>query len=185
MADSVEEPRSERPLRADARRNRERLLAAAAAVFARGGGDAAMETVAKEAGVGIGTLYRHFPTRAALVDAVYAEALDELEVAARRAESAASPVGALASFLEGLAGLLAARPLLAAALDPAAPATATKASLRIRDAVATVLGHAQAAGSARRDVGADDVTRLVVAAAASDAPARLLAVVLAGLRPER
>src|SRR5579883_2221824 len=70
--------------RADALRNRERLLAAAKAVFSSGGAEASLEAVAKRAGVGIGTLYRHFPTREALFEAVYRREVDELGDLAQR-----------------------------------------------------------------------------------------------------
>ena len=67
-----------RPMRADAKRNYERLVAAARTVFAQQGGGASMESIAKEAGVGVGTLYRHFPKRIDVVEAVYREDVDEL-----------------------------------------------------------------------------------------------------------
>jgi AcrR family transcriptional regulator len=71
-------PAVERPMRADAQRNREQLLAAAAAAFAREGPEVTLESIAKDAGVGIGTLYRHFPSREALVDAAYRSELARL-----------------------------------------------------------------------------------------------------------
>ncbi|NEC84068.1 TetR/AcrR family transcriptional regulator, partial [Streptomyces sp. SID7958] len=67
-----------RPMRADARRNRERLLAAAVEAFAAQGEGASLDDIAKRAGVGSGTLYRHFPTRRALLEAVYADRIDAL-----------------------------------------------------------------------------------------------------------
>ena len=67
-----------RPLRADAQRNRDRLLAVAVRAFSQGGPDVPLDAIAREAGVGIGTLYRHFPTREALVEAAYRTELDKL-----------------------------------------------------------------------------------------------------------
>src|ERR1700727_2988713 len=78
----IDEDEATRPQRADAQRNYERLVAAAREVFAQQGGGASMEAIAKEAGVGIGTLYRHFPKRIDVVEAVYREDVDELVAAA-------------------------------------------------------------------------------------------------------
>src|SRR3974390_3141268 len=89
-----------RAQRADARRNRERLLAAARTVFATEGGAASMEAVAREAGVGIGTVYRHFPTRIDLVEAVYREDVEELAEAARRAVAELEPWPAVEAFFD-------------------------------------------------------------------------------------
>jgi AcrR family transcriptional regulator len=98
----VPEPR---PLRADARRNRDRLLAVAAEAFAADGADASLDAIARRAGVGSGTLYRHFPTREALIRAVYWARVEQ--VCARGAElcAAGDPVAALAEWLRLLAGL--------------------------------------------------------------------------------
>ena len=84
----------EKPMRADARRNRERLITAAREVFAEQGANASMEAIAKHAGVGVGTLYRHFPTRMDVVEAVYESDVEELSEAARPRECG---VGAVAS----------------------------------------------------------------------------------------
>src|SRR6476660_7688867 len=81
--------------RADALRNRERVLEAAKAVFSSGGADASLEAVAKRAGVGIGTLYRHFPTREALFEAVYRREVDQLSDLAEALRNAPEPVDAL------------------------------------------------------------------------------------------
>ena len=81
--------------RADAVRNRERVLEAAKAVFSAGGADASLEAVAREAGVGIGTLYRHFPTRESLYEAVYRREVEQLGELAEELKSESSPVEAL------------------------------------------------------------------------------------------
>src|SRR5712691_12813576 len=88
--------------RADAVRNRERVLEAARAVFSAGGPDASLEAVAKTAGVGIGTLYRHFPTREALFDAVYRNEAQQLAALAERLQTEASPVEALRQWMYSL-----------------------------------------------------------------------------------
>src|SRR5580700_2772518 len=74
----IDEDEATRPQRADAKRNYERLVAAARTVFAQEGGGASMEAIAKEAGVGVGTLYRHFPKRIDVVEAVYRTDVDQL-----------------------------------------------------------------------------------------------------------
>src|SRR6267143_4534968 len=86
--------------RADAVRNRERVLAAAKAVFSAGGPDASLEAVARRADVGIGTLYRHFPTREALYEAVYRHEVEQLGELAEKLKGEASPVEALRLWLQ-------------------------------------------------------------------------------------
>jgi AcrR family transcriptional regulator len=89
-----------RCMRADARRNNERLVAAAREVFAKCGGGASMEAIAKQAGVGVGTLYRHFPKRIDIVEAVYQTDVDELVCAAEEAVAHNEPWQALVAWLE-------------------------------------------------------------------------------------
>src|SRR5438876_11725942 len=93
--------------RADAVRNRERVLQAAKRVFSAGGSDASLEAVAKRAGVGIGTLYRHFPTREALFEAVYRREVDQLSELAEQLKSAPEPVDALRRWLKANVELVA------------------------------------------------------------------------------
>src|ERR1700750_2823931 len=92
------EKNARRP-RSDALRNRERLLDAAKAVFSAGGAEASLEAVARRADVGIGTLYRHFPTREALYEAVYRHEVEQLGELAERLKDEASPVEALRQWL--------------------------------------------------------------------------------------
>jgi AcrR family transcriptional regulator len=87
--------------RADALRNRDRVLEAAKAVFSAGGPDASLEAVAKRAGVGIGTLYRHFPTRAALFEAVYRREVEQLSELAEQLKHESEPVEALRRYQPG------------------------------------------------------------------------------------
>ena len=93
-------PPLERPKRADARRNYDRLLSEARASFAEHGTDASLEDIARHAGVGIGTLYRHFPTRLDLLEAVYREEVDGLQQAAERLTPEHAPFEALEKWLE-------------------------------------------------------------------------------------
>lgn len=107
---------AERPRRADARRNRERLLAAAATVFSLQGTQASLQGIAREAGVGIGTLYRHFPSREALYSAVYAREVADLVARAEQLSRACAPRQALREWLHALVGLVARKTGMAAAL---------------------------------------------------------------------
>src|SRR6185437_6173644 len=98
-------PATARPMRADARRNCEKLLAEAAAAFAeRGADDVSLEEIARRAGVGIGTLYRHFPTRQALLECVYR---DQVELLARRADELATSGAPGDAFAEWLGAMVA------------------------------------------------------------------------------
>src|SRR3982750_1319747 len=105
-----------RPPRADAARNRDRLLVAAKAVFSAGGSDASLEAVSKRAGVGIGTLYRHFPTREALFEAVYRREVDQLSELAEQLKGTAAPVEALRRWLKSNVELVATKKGMIAAL---------------------------------------------------------------------
>src|SRR5437867_478101 len=110
FADSLRKPR------ADAARNRERVLEAAKVVFSAGGSDASLEMVAKRAGVGIGTLYRHFPTREALFEAVYRREVDQLSELAEQLRSAPEPVDALRRWLKANVELVATKKGMISAL---------------------------------------------------------------------
>src|SRR5437667_10554210 len=109
-AETVRKPRS------DAVRNRERVLEAAKAVFSAGGPDASLEAVAKRAGVGIGTLYRHFPTREALFEAVYRREVEQLRQLAEELKIAAAPVDALRRWLRANVELVATKKGMIASL---------------------------------------------------------------------
>src|SRR5580692_1532834 len=133
--------------RADAVRNRERVLEAAKAVFSAGGPDASLEAVAKRAGVGIGTLYRHFPTREALFEAVYRREVEQLGELADELKSEASPVEALRRWLRSNVEFVATKKGMAAALALAAgpPSELTAFSYeRLTRAVGTLLDRAVA-----------------------------------------
>src|SRR5271163_1143193 len=106
--------------RSDAVRNRERVLESAKAVFSAGGPDASLEAVAKRAGVGIGTLYRHFPTREALFEAVYRREVEQLADLAEQLKTEASPVEALRRWLRSNVRFVATKKGMSAALALAA-----------------------------------------------------------------
>jgi AcrR family transcriptional regulator len=155
-----------RALRADARKNRERLLVAAEEVFAEKGVSVPVDEVACRAGVGVGTLYRHFPTKEALIAAVLATRLEELCAESRAASLAPDPGAALFSFAERLGEEVAVKHDLADALAEAGidvKAEMGDVSQEMKTNMETLIARAQAAGAVRDDVGADELLGLVVA----------------------
>src|SRR5437588_4315921 len=146
--------------RADAVRNRERLLEAANAVFSAGGPDASLEAVARRAGVGIGTLYRHFPTRESLFEAVYRREVQQLSELAEQLKSEASPVEALRRWLRSNVEFVATKKGMAAALALAAHGMSelhAYSSDRLTKAIGALLDRAAAAGEIRSDISPTDV----------------------------
>lgn len=151
--------------RADALRNRERLLESAATIFGAGGPDASLEAVARHAGVGIGTLYRHFPNREALFEAVYRHEVDQLSDLAECLTSREAPVEALRQWLHANIQLIATKKGMVAALELAAygPTELHAYSFeRLTAAIKLLLDRAVAAGEIRSDVSADDLLRTLV-----------------------
>jgi AcrR family transcriptional regulator len=151
--------------RVDAARNRERLLAAAKAVFSAGGSGASLEAVAKRAGVGIGTLYRHFPTREALFEAVYRHEVEQLGTLAEELKAAGDPVEALRHWLRSMVELVATKKGMAAALALAVhkpmPLYA-ETSARLVKAIAALLDRGVAAGALRGDIRAEDLLLTII-----------------------
>jgi AcrR family transcriptional regulator len=184
----------ENGVRADARRNRERLLAEAERVFTEHGPGATTEEVASRAGVGIGTVFRHFPTKESLLEAVYLARLERVVGEADKLTRAEDPGPAFFAFLDCLVIESCAKRafhdvLAASGVDVAAAAAPAKADLR--QAGETLLARAQAAGAVRPDIGGDELMALMVGLARTaeytgDDPglrARTLGVLLDGLRP--
>jgi AcrR family transcriptional regulator len=154
-----------RKLRADAVRNRERVLEAAKAVFSAGGPDASLEAVARRAGVGIGTLYRHFPTREALFEAVYRREVQQLGELAEQLKSEAAPVEALRRWLRSNVELVATKKGMSAALALAVHGSSELYAYtfdRLTKAVGALLNRAVAAGEIRSDIGPEDLLRALV-----------------------
>jgi AcrR family transcriptional regulator len=157
--------KSFRKPRADALRNRDRVLEAAKTVFSAGGSDASLEAVAREAVVGIGTLYRHFPTREALYEAVYRREVEQLGELAETLKGEASPVDALRRWLRANVDFVSTKKGMAAALALAAgpPSELTAFSYeRLTKAIGTLLDRAVATGEIRGDVSAEDLLRTLV-----------------------
>ncbi|GAB7067270.1 TetR/AcrR family transcriptional regulator [Mycobacterium hodleri] len=164
--------------RSDARRNRERLLQVAAAAYAAGDGVPSLEAIARSAGVGIGTLYRHFPTREALVEAVYRAELADVVAAAAALLQRHPPAVALRRWLGRYADFVAAKTGMAESLraivdNGTVQAGDTRANLT--GAVETLLRAGAADGSLRTDIRPDDVVCSmvgIVLASSSTAQAR-------------
>src|SRR5215468_1217451 len=158
-AHSAKKPR--RP-RSDSIRNRERLLAAAAAVFSAGGPDASLEAVARKAGLGIGTLYRHFPTREALFEAVYRHEVDQLAELAEQLAAEAPPVDALRRWLHANVQLVATKKGMLAALALAAYGSSELWAYSfetLTKAVDLLLQRAIGGGQVRADITAEELLR--------------------------
>ncbi|MBO1334754.1 TetR/AcrR family transcriptional regulator [Streptomyces sp. VRA16 Mangrove soil] len=179
-------------MRADARRNYERLLATARTAFAEHGTGASLEDVARGAGVGIGTLYRHFPNRYALMSAVFEEAVAELLARSRALLDAPQPCSALVAWLREIIthaseyrGL--SRALMSASQD--ASSALASCSTPMRAAGQALLTRAQESGAVRQDVSISDLLQLTnaIALAAEETPSdpdladRLLKLTLRGI----
>lgn len=188
---SVDEESGCRPMRADARRNYERLVDAARKVFADQGGGASMEAIAKQAGVGAGTLYRHFPKRIDLVEAVYREDVDVLVDSAERGLTEVDPWTALEAWLHAYIDYGRAKRTFLNELHEAFeknPDLKPASRDRIWAACNRVLARAQEAGSARSDIDGEDLMQLVSpmcmnSTLTPEQGGRLLTMVLDGLRP--
>src|SRR6204780_2155363 len=151
--------------RADAVRNRERVLEAAKAVFSAGGPDASLEAVARRAGVGIGTLYRHFPTRESLFEAVYRREVQQLGELAEQLKSEAAPVDALRRWLRSNVEFVATKKGMSAALALAVQGSSELSAYsfdRLTKAIGALLDRAVAAGEIRSDISPEDVLRTLV-----------------------
>src|SRR5579872_5287859 len=157
--------RSPRKPRVDAVRNRERVLEAAKTVFSAGGPDASLEAVARLAGVGIGTLYRHFPTREALFEAVYRREVQQLADLAEKLKAEAEPVEALRHWMRSNVRFVATKKGMSAALALAAykPSDLFSYSFdQLTRAVGGLLDRAVAAGEIRNDISPEDLIRALV-----------------------
>ncbi len=187
---------SGRPLRRDAERNRQRILAAAAAVFTERGLDATLDEVARAAGVGIGTVYRRFPDKESLVSELFRDRIDALVTVAEQACAAPDPWQGLVTFLEFAASAMAGdhglrQLMMFATYDREQVCYARD---RMRPVITRLVERAQASGDLRQDFAATDVKMIafmlgsIAEYAASVAPGiwrRYLAMLVDGLRPAR
>ena len=188
-----EEPTQDGALRADAARNRERVLSVARELLARGDASLQMNQIAREAGVGVGTVYRHFPTRQALLEELVNEHVQLLIAHAREAGESDEPGPGLRRFLGMALELMLADVGLAEVLNAPTDANTRTARLKTELVAATtrLLDQARRTGSVRADIGVDDLQRLMcgiehavrIGAERRSLAERYLSVLLDGLRP--
>lgn len=152
--------------RADAQRNRERLMEAAKACFTEAGADASLEEVARRAGVGIGTLYRHFPNREAILEAVYRRELQQLADAATRLLNSSQPREALHEWMRLFVDYIAAKKVIAPALGTAAAGGVSQiyatSGVRITEALELMVKRAVESGDIRADADPADLFRALI-----------------------
>jgi AcrR family transcriptional regulator len=182
-----------RARRADARRNVERLIAAARDAFAAEGPNASLDDIARAAGVGPGTLYRHFPTRLALFEAVYRDNVERLCADGERLAATEPPAEALVDWLKGFVTVISQKRGLAAALTEEGRTSELFAQCHamINATGGELLDRAKAAGAVRDDVALGDLLKMTKAFAQAaegspEGPAlaeRLLGLSMDGLRP--
>ncbi len=178
--------------RADALRNRERLIEAAKQVFTEDGADASLEAIAKHAGVGIGTLYRHFPTRDDVIEAVYRREVEALAAAAESLAASQPPLAALDAWLRLFIDYMATKrvvgPALGARPGGASALYETSGSM-LRSSVSLLIERAKAAGELRADIETEDMMQALSGIAyGASTPGwetralRLVEVLMSGLR---
>ena len=190
----VSRDEAERRPRADALRNRERLLEAAKAAFAELGAGVALEDIARRADVGIGTLYRHFPTRDAIVEAVYSREVRQLAASAEGLLSELPPGEALRAWMRLFVDYLATKKVIAPALSAmvgGASALYETSSGLIKGAISLLAEQAVAAGEIRSDIEVADLMQALAGLAYGVAhpgwrtsALRLIDILMAGLRPD-
>jgi AcrR family transcriptional regulator len=184
-----------KPLRADARRNRARLLGVAEQVFADRGIGVSTEEIARQAGVGIGTVFRHFPTKEALLEAVFVERLTRLGERAAALSESEEPGPAFFAFVALVVDQASSKNAFADALAAAGVnvrAVASGVSGEFAGAMRVLLSNAQQAGMVRPDIGVEELKAVLVGASRAveqggrdpATRARILAVMLDGLRAQ-
>jgi AcrR family transcriptional regulator len=186
---------TQRKTRTDAQRNRERILEVAKAAFARSGANTSLDDVARQAGVGPGTLYRHFPTRDALLEAVYHTEVGKLAAAQRELSEKLPPVEALRAWMLLFVDYIAAKHIIAPALNTivGGPSKVYEASrTQVSGAIETLVKRAIKSGDIRKDLDAFDLLRALIGvsnvASAPDwqqSAKRLVDILILGSRPIR
>jgi AcrR family transcriptional regulator len=184
---------TDRKPRADAQRNRERILEVAKKEFTRSGANASLEEIAKKAGVGPGTLYRHFPTREELLMAVYRSEMDKLASAERRFADTLSPVEALRAWLLLFVDAVATKQIIAPVLNTLVgdPKKVFEASYaQIHEAIRALVKRAIRSGDIRKDLDPIDLLRALVGVANvatspdwQQSARRLVDILITGSRP--
>jgi AcrR family transcriptional regulator len=184
---------AQRKPRTDALRNRRRILEVAKEAFTRHGASTSLDDIAKQAGVGAGTLYRHFPTRNALIEAVYRSEVEKLATAAHEFAAAMSPVEALRAWLLLFVDYVAAKHIIAPALNSVAggPTKLYEGSRSlVQGAIEELVKRAKKSGDVRRDIDASDLLRAVIGVSYvssggdwRQSAKRLVEILIAGSRP--
>jgi AcrR family transcriptional regulator len=179
--------------RADALRNRERILEVAKEVFTRQGANASLEEIAKQAGVGAGTLYRHFPARDELIAGVYRNEVEKLAAAAARFAETMYPLEALRAWMLLLVDYIAAKHIIAPALNTIAggPSRLHEGTrTMIHAAIDGLVKRAKKSGDLRRDLDASDLLRALIGVSQvgpgadwQQSARRLVDILVAGSRP--
>jgi AcrR family transcriptional regulator len=181
--------------RADAQRNRERILEVAREAFTRSGANASLDDIAKESGVGPGTLYRHFPTREELLQAVYRSELEKLAGAERKLAQSMPPIEALRAWLLLFVDGIAAKQLIAPAVNTLVgdPKKVFEASYaQVHEAIRALVKRAIKSGDIRNDLDPMDLLRALVGVANvasmpdwQQSAKRLVDILIAGSRPAK
>jgi AcrR family transcriptional regulator len=184
---------AERKPRTDAQRNRERILEVAKEAFARSGANTSLDDIAKQAGVGAGTLYRHFPTRDALLEAVYRVEVEKLAAAERELSGKLPPVEALRAWMLLFIDYIATKQIIAPALNTlvGGPSKVFEASRdQVQGAIRAMVKRAIKSGDIRRDLDPVDLLRALIGvsnvASGPDwqqSARRLVDILITGSRP--
>jgi AcrR family transcriptional regulator len=184
---------AQRKPRADAERNRDRLLEVAKEAFARSGADASLDDIAKQAGVGPGTLYRHFPSREALIEAVYRTGVEKLAAAERNFAETMPPLEALRAWMLLFVDHIAAKKIIAPALNTLVgdPKKVFEASYsQIWDAIRSLVKRAIKSGDIRKDLDPIDLLRALIGVSNiasspewQQSARRLVDILITGSRP--
>ena len=186
-------PSDGRKPRADAQRNRERILEVAKQAFTRSGADTSLDNIAKQAGVGPGTLYRHFPTREELLKAVYRNELENLATAGEKFAETMPPVEALQAWLLLFVDAVAAKQIIAPALNTLVgdhKKVFEASYAQVHEAIRRLVKRAVNSGDIRKDLDPSDLLRVLVGVAnVASSPdwqqsaRRLVDILIAGSRP--
>jgi AcrR family transcriptional regulator len=186
---------AQRKPRMDAQRNRERILEVAKDAFARSGAGTSLDDIAKQAGVGAGTLYRHFPTRDALLEAVYRTEVEKLAAAERKLAQDLSPMDALRAWMLLFVDYIATKQIIAPALNTlvGGPSKAYEASgAQITGAIRALVERAIEIGDIRRDLDPLDLLRALIGVSNvacgpdwQQSARRLVDILITGSRPVR
>jgi AcrR family transcriptional regulator len=184
-----------RPQRADAQRNRERILEVAKEAFTRHGANTSLDDVAKQAGVGPGTLYRHFPTREALLEAVFRTEVEKLAAAEKKFAATMTPVEALRAWMLLFIDYIGAKKIIAPAFNAlvaSRPKFVEASYAQVHQAVRALVQRAIDSGDVRADLDAVDLLRALIGVSSlstgtewKQSAVRLVDILIAGSRPGR